>query len=84
MAKGMTEYDFFDSNKKYDESKSTRNRKKWIRCKEATTRYGVSRPTVMSWATESGALYKIDATILIDSEVMDRFIEGFRIPGGVI
>lgn len=84
MAKGMAEYDFFDSNKKYDDSQVKRNRKKWIRCKEATDRYGVSRPTIMNWATESGALFKIDATVLIDSELMDRFIEGFRVPGGVM
>lgn len=54
-----------------------------VRCKEATARYGVRRPTIMNWATDSGALIKIDSTVLIDSETIDRYIEGFRIPGGV-
>ena len=43
----------------------------------------MSRPTIMNWATDSGALIKIDATVLIDSETIDRYIEGFRITGGV-
>ena len=72
-----------DTEKGYTEKKQDRTKKKWLRCKEATVRYGVSRPTIMNWATDSGALIKIDATVLIDSETIDRYIEGFRIPGGV-
>ena len=83
MSKMGTEYDFFKNDKTRNETKTDRTIKKWLRCKEATVRYGVSRPTIMNWATDSGALIKIDATVLIDSETIDRYIEGFRIPGGV-
>lgn len=83
MSKMGTEYDFFKNDKTRNETKTDRTKKKWLRCKEATVRYGVSRPTIMNWATDSGALIKIDATVLIDSETIDRYIEGFRIPGGV-
>lgn len=54
-----------------------------MRCKEAIERYGVSRPTVMNWAVDSGALLRIDATILIDTEVLDNYVESFRVSGGV-
>lgn len=37
----------------------------------------------MKWALQSGALLKNDATVLIDSEAMDNYLEGFRVPGGV-
>lgn len=83
MSKIGTEYDFFKNDKTRNETKTDRTKKKWLRCKEATVRYGVSRPTIMNWATDSGALIKIDATVLIDSETIDRYIEGFRIPGEV-
>ncbi len=83
MSKMGTEYDFFKNDKSRNETKTDRTKKKWLRCKEATVKYGVSRPTIMNWALESGSLLKIDATVLIDSETMDKYLEGFRIPGGV-
>ena len=83
MSKMGTEYDFFKNDKTRNETKTDRTKKKWLRCKEATVKYGVSRPTIMNWAADSGALVRIDATILIDSEIIDRYIEGFRSPGGV-
>lgn len=83
MSKMGTEYDFFENEKGYTEKKQDRTKKKWLRCKEATVKYGVSRPTIMNWAADAGALIRIDATILIDSETIDRYIEGFRVPGGV-
>ena len=83
MSTLSNEYDFFRNDRTRNETKTDRTKKKWLRCKEATARYGVSRPTIMNWASDSGALIKIDATVLIDSETIDRYIEGFRIPGGV-
>ena len=83
MSKLGTESDFFKTDTTRNETKTDRTKKKWLRCKEATVRYGVSRPTIMNWAADAGALIRIDATILIDSETIDKYIEGFRIPGGV-
>ncbi len=83
MSKLGCEYDYFKNEKGRKEIIVERTKKKWIRCKEATVRYGVSRPTIMHWAEDFGALFRIDATILIDSETMDNYIESFRIPGGV-
>lgn len=83
MSKLGTEYDFFKNEEGHTETKTDRTKKKWLRCKEATVKYGVSRPTIMNWALDSGSLLKIDATVLIDSETMDRYLEGFRVPGGV-
>ena len=83
MSKMGRQYDFFDKSKDYTETKTDRTTKKWIRVKEAQRRYSVSRTTVMKWAMLSGALHKIDTTNLIDSEVMELYIESFRVPGEV-
>ena len=82
MSKTGSAYDYFKHKSSRMETKTDRTRKKYIRCKEATRRYGVSRPTIMRWAESSGSLLRVNATILIDTETMDNFIEGYRIPGG--
>ncbi len=56
-------------------------RQKFARVKDAIEIYHVSRPTIMKMAAESGALYKIDATILINLPILDEYLETFRIPG---
>ena len=59
-------------------------RQKFARVKDAIEIYHVSRPTLMKMAAESGALSKIDATILINFQILDEYLETFRIPGVVI
>ena len=83
MSKTGSAYDFFIHENSRIEPKSDRGSKKYIRCKEATRRYGVSRTTIMRWALDSGSLLKVNGTVLIDSETIDIFLEGCRIPGGV-
>ena len=83
MSRLARQYDFFDKSKNYTETKTDRTKKKWLRCKEAAWRYSVSRPTVMDWAKKSGAKLEIGGSILIDSEVLDKYLETFRIPGEV-
>ncbi|MCR5233582.1 MAG: hypothetical protein K6E53_06685 [Lachnospiraceae bacterium] len=53
--------------------------KKWIRCKEGTEIYSLGRTKLTELAKEAGAVLKIDATILIDREKFDRYLETFRI-----
>ena len=56
--------------------------KKFIRIKEATERYGFGRTKLAEIARESGAVIKIDGTMLIEIEVFERFLESFRLRGG--
>ena len=77
------ERDYFSKAFRNMEGDNKEKAKKWIRCREAVERYGVSRPTVMRWAEDSGALFRIDNTILIDCEALDNYVESFRLPGGV-
>ena len=63
-------------------TKTKTNAKKWIRCKEGVERYSLGRTKLTALAREAGAVLKIDSTLLIDVETLDRYIETFRIPGG--
>lgn len=59
-------------------------RAKFARAKEAVEIYHVSRPTLMRMAIDSGALYKVNATVLINLEILDDYLETFRIPGEML
>ena len=79
----ISEYDFFKTGKDAKGESKTKRAKRWIRCRDAIERYGVSRPTIMAWAKSSGALSKIDATVLIDMEVLDKYVERYRVEGEI-
>ena len=81
MSRLDAEKQFFWNDNQRSETKTAKAKKKWIRCKEAMKMYEVSRPTIMKWAGDAGGLLKIDATVLIDPEAVDRYLETFRIPG---
>ena len=78
----MSEYDFFKEEN--HQETEIRRRRRWIRCKEGVEMYSISRPKLVALATEAGAAYKIDATILIDTEKLENYLESFRIPGRVL
>lgn len=80
------EYDFFKKSdtERIRSEKKQMTKKKWIRCKEGMDLYSVSRPKLVRLAREEGAAYKLDGVILIDTEVLDRYLETFRIPGEML
>lgn len=77
-----SDYDFF-SGKTKTVNKRPPETKKWIRIKEATLRYGVSRPTIDKWCKDTPYKLKIGGVALIDSEALDAYVESFRLPGRV-
>lgn len=56
-------------------------RQKFVRMKEATQIYHMSRTKLAEEALKAGAMYKIGSTILINVQIFDEYLEGFRIPG---
>lgn len=75
------DYDYFSGNG--HKGKCPPDSKKWIRIKEATIRYGVSRPTIDKWCKDTPFKLKIGGVALIDSEALDSYVESFRLPGRV-
>ena len=78
----QSDYDYF-GGKRSSEKKRLPETKKWIRIKEATIRYGVSRPTIDKWCKDTPYKLKIGGVALIDSEALDAYVESFRLPGRV-
>ena len=59
-------------------------RQKFMREKDAVRVYCMSRPKIQEEALKAGAFYKIGGVNLINVQIFDEYLEGFRIPGVVI
>ena len=53
--------------------------RKFIRPKEATRIYSLSRTFIEQIARESGAMYKIGKVVLINVKVFDEYLERCRV-----
>jgi len=57
--------------------------KKFIRTKEGTKMYQMGKTKFLQLARESGALYQINRTCLIEVEVFEAYLKTFRVPGAI-
>ena len=53
-------------------------RRQYLRYKEAEIIYSMSHKKLLELAGKAGAIVRIDATVLIDREVFDEYLEQFR------
>lgn len=83
MSKIEKSYDYF-KEKTPREKVDTKDRKKWIRAGEGVDIYSMSRPKVIEVALQAGAAYKLGNVFLINTELFERYLEEFRIPGRVL
>ena len=79
MAGVQSEYDYFHDRKDRVIKKEP---KKWIRYKQALSIYPVSRKTLEKWARECGAIHRIDDSILLDAELLEKYVESKKVSGG--
>lgn len=63
------------------EEEKTHTVKKWIRAKEGQILYSMGRTKLVKVAREAGAVYKLNGTLLIDTERFENYLETFRVPG---
>lgn len=75
----QSEYDYFRDKKDRVKKKEP---KKWIRYKEALEIYPVSRKTLEKWARDCGAIHRIEDSILLDAELLEKYVESNKVPGG--
>lgn len=78
-----TEQSLAQIKKLVDEQKHD-PRQKFMRMKEATAIYHMSRTKLAEAAIDAGAFYKLGGTVLINIEIFDKYLETFRIPGMVM
>lgn len=54
--------------------------RKYLRYQQAELVYSRSHKKLMQLASEAGAIYRFDGTVLIDREIFDEYFERFHEP----
>ena len=54
--------------------------RKYLRYQQAELVYSLSNKKLMQLASEAGAIYRFDSTVLIDREIFDEYFERFHKP----
>lgn len=72
------EYGKRKGNKKMNSRK--REKKRFVRYKTGAELYDVCQSTFEKWAKEAGAVCKVGKAVIVDCEVLDRYLETFRLP----
>lgn len=57
-----------------------RERKRFVRYKTGAELYDVCQSTFEKWAKEAGAVCKVGKAVIVDCDVLDRYLESFRLP----
>lgn len=57
-----------------------REKKRFVRYKTGAKLYDVCQSTFEKWAKEAGAVCKVGKAVIVDCEVLDRYLETFRLP----
>ena len=55
------------------------NRKRLVRYKEGAEMYSVGLNKFQTLAKDAGAILKIDRIVLVDLELLDQYLESFRV-----
>jgi hypothetical protein len=57
-----------------------KDKKRFVRYKSGAEIYDVCQSTFEKWAKEAGAVCKVGKAVIVDCEVLDRYLESFRLP----
>ena len=57
-----------------------RLRRKFLRYQQAEILYSLSHKKLYEMASEAGAIYRYDSTVLINREIFDAYLEQFHEP----
>ncbi len=55
-----------------------RRDRKFVRYAEGAEKYSIGKTKFIALAREAKAVYKIDHTVLVNCEIFEKFLEGFR------
>ena len=55
------------------------NKKRLVRYKEGAEMYSVGMNKFQALAKDAGAILKIDRIVLVDLDVLDQYLESFRV-----
>ncbi|MBQ8815539.1 MAG: transcriptional regulator [Lachnospiraceae bacterium] len=64
---------------KFNYQEARERSKKFIRYKDGTEIYSIGLSKFQEIAKEAGAVYKINQMVLVNTEILDRYLERFKI-----
>ena len=65
--------------KKYDYEDSRLKAQKFVRYKEGCKLYAMGMSKFQEIAKEAGAIYKINQMVLVNTEILDSYLEQFKV-----
>ena len=67
------------TSEKYDYKKAKERKKKFVRYKEGAELYSMGMTKFQEISKEAGAVYKVGQLCLVNTDVLDEYLEGFRL-----
>lgn len=59
-------------------------RRQFLRYKDAEIVYSMSHKILLKLASEAGAIYRMDSTVLIHRDIFDAYLEQFHEPSSLL
>ena len=53
--------------------------KKFVRYAEGAEKYSIGKTKFIALAKEAKAVYRVDGIVLVNCEIFEKFLEGFRL-----
>ena len=67
------------ADKRIDYDAAKKRARKYVRYREGAAIYNMGITKFTQLAHEARAVYKVDGIVLVNTEVFDRYLEGFRL-----
>ena len=67
------------ADKRIDYDAAKKRARKYVRYREGAAIYNMGLSKFSQLAREAKAVYKVDGIVLVNTEIFDRFLEGFRL-----
>lgn len=72
---------YYDLKKRNEVQESAKRLcRQFLRCKDAEIVYSLQHKKLLELASEAGAIYRMDGTVLINRDIFDEYLERFHEP----
>ena len=76
---------YYDLKKRNDVRESAKRlRRQFLRYKDAEIVYSLQHKKLLELASEAGAIYRRDGTVLINRDIFDEYLERFHEPSTLL
>ena len=77
--------EYYQLGKKNDVRESAKRlRRQFLRYKDAEIVYSLQHKKILELASEAGAIYRMDGTVLINRDIFEEYLERFHEPSTLL